>query len=238
MGLAVLAACIGNVSIPYGVALALFILVADWLYAVLGMSALAVAIIGGPMIMTFLVLESTSNFSVTMTVLVASVASAITMRRLFGYSLSTWRFHLRGEAIRSAVDISWIEALTVDRMMRRGQHTVDGGMPISAFRTEFPLGVTPRAIVTTSERIDAGVAYPAEAHALHDTSEPMTGILHHSLNFLLPQMIIKEAVAALQAAKADALAVLDGLATRQVLGLLMEQYALGRYSEELDRRRR
>jgi len=33
------------------------------------------------------------------------------------------------------------------------------------------------------------------------------------------------------------LAVVDGPETRQVLGLLTEQYALRRYSEELDRRR-
>ncbi len=38
-------------------------------YAVVGMSALAVAIVGGPMTMTFLALESTQNFAVTMAVL-------------------------------------------------------------------------------------------------------------------------------------------------------------------------
>ena len=40
------------------------------------------------------------------------------------------------------------------------------------------------------------------------------------------------------AAEADALEVVDGPETRQVLGLLTEQYALCRYSEELDGRRR
>ena len=67
-------------------------------YAVVGMSALAVAIVGGPMTMTFLALESTQNFAVTMAVLAASIVAAITVRRLFGYSFATWRFHLRGEA--------------------------------------------------------------------------------------------------------------------------------------------
>ena len=52
-------------------------------YAVVGMSALATAIVGGPMTMTFLALESTQNFNVTMAVLAASIVSAITVRRLF-----------------------------------------------------------------------------------------------------------------------------------------------------------
>jgi len=34
----------------------------------------------------------------------AAVVSAVTVRRTFGYSFATWRFHLRGEAIRSAVN--------------------------------------------------------------------------------------------------------------------------------------
>ncbi len=115
-------------------------------YAVIGMSALAVAIVGGPMTMTFLALESTDNFSVTMAVLAASIVAAITVRRLFGYSFATWRFHLRGEAIRSAVDIGWIQALTVGRMMRRDQQTVHQEMSLAAFRQEFPLGAVGRSL--------------------------------------------------------------------------------------------
>ena len=95
-------------------------------YAVVGMSGLATAIVGGPLTMTFLALESTQNFAVTMAVLAASIAATITVRRLFGYSFATWRFHLRGENIRSAVDVGWIHSLTVGRMMR-AHHRLGAG---------------------------------------------------------------------------------------------------------------
>ena len=36
-------------------------------------------------------------------------------RESFGYSFATWRFHLRGETIRSAADVGWIRDLTVGR---------------------------------------------------------------------------------------------------------------------------
>jgi CIC family chloride channel protein len=39
-------------------------------------------------------------------------------------------------------------------------------------------------------------------------------------------------------AESDALVAVDSPETRRVIGLLTEQYALRRYSEELDRRRR
>jgi CIC family chloride channel protein len=55
---------------------------------------------------------------------------------------------------------------------------------------------------------------------------------------LLPDMNVKDAVSRFETAEADALAVVDGLQTLKVIGLLTEQYALRRYAEELDQRRR
>ncbi len=51
-------------------------------------------------------------------------------------------------------------------------------------------------------------------------------------------MNAKDAVAAFASAEADALAVVDGLEARRVLGILTEAHVLRRYAEELDRRRR
>ena len=207
------------------------------LYAVVGMSGLAAAIVGGPMTMTFLALESTQNFAVTMAVLAASIAATLTVRRFFGYSFATWRFHLRGEQIRSAVDVGWLKALTVGRMMRPVSAVVRAKAGIDAFRQDVPLGATQRAVVTDEAGRYAGIAYPAEAAAMPGDGL-VESILHLQDRFLLPGQSVKEALAAFEAAQADALAVLDGPETRQVLGLLTEQYALRRYNEELDRRRR
>jgi chloride channel protein, CIC family len=207
------------------------------LYAVVGMSGLAAAIVGGPMTMTFLALESTENFAVTMAVLAAAIAATITVRRLFGYSFATWRFHLRGEPIRSAVDVGWLKTLTVGRMMRPVAAMVRAKSSLAAFRQDVPLGAAQRAVVTGEDGRYAGIAYPAEAASL-DGEGSVDSILHLQDQFLLPGMNVKEALAAFEAAQADALAVLDGPGTRQVLGVLTEQYALRRYNEELDRRRR
>ncbi len=207
-------------------------------YAVVGMSAVAVSIVGGPMTMTFLALESTQNFNVTMAVLAASITAALTTRRLFGYSFATWRFHLRGEQIRSAVDVGWIHSLTVGRMMRAVGASVPGAMKLAAFRTEVPLGATQRVVVTDEAGSYAGIAYPSEAFAVTGEGRDVRDIMHHQEHYLVPQMTVKEAIAVFERAEADALAVLDGPETRRVVGLLTEQYALRRYNEELDRRRR
>lgn len=207
------------------------------LYAIIGMSGVAAAIVGGPMTMTFLALEATQNFTVTMAVLGASIVATITVRRLFGYSFATWRFHLRGEQIRSGVDIGWIHTLTVGRMMRPVQLTTRPETSLAAFLQDVPLGATQRVIVTDTAGQYAGLVYPAEAASATGENRSVRDLMHHQDDFLLPGMNVKAALAMFEKAEADALAVVDAPETRQIVGLLTEQYALRRYSEELERKR-
>ena len=207
-------------------------------YTLVGMAGLAVAIIGGPLTMGFLALEATGSLPMTVAVLAACVVSALTVRRTFGYSFATWRFHLRGEAIRSAVDIGWMRSLTVGRMMRREVRTIRAETPLGAFKRDFPLGSTERVVVLDENDRYAGMVLVPEAHADADDDHKAGDILHYTETVLLPQMTIKEAIAMFENAESDALVVVDGPDTRQVIGLLTEQHALRRYSEELDRQRR
>ncbi len=206
--------------------------------ALVGMSGLAVAIIGGPLTMGFLALEATGSLPMTVAVLAACVVSSLTVRRTFGYSFATWRFHLRGEAIRSAVDIGWMRNLTVGRMMRREMRTVRADTPLNAFKRDFPLGATQRVIALDEADRYAGIVLLPEAHADADDDHKVRDIVHYAETVLLPQMTIKEAVAMFENAESDALIVVDNAQDRHVIGLLTEQYALRRYSDELDRRRR
>ena len=206
--------------------------------SLVGMSGLAVAVIGGPLTMGFLALEATGSLPMTVAVLAACVVSSLTVRRTFGYSFATWRFHLRGEAIRSAVDIGWMRNLTVGRMMRREMRTVRADTPLSAFKRDFPLGAAQRVIVLDEEDRYAGIVLLPEAHADADDDHKIRDIVHYADTVLLPQMTIKEAVAMFENAESDALVVVDSAQERHVIGLLTEQYALRRYTDELDRRRR
>jgi CIC family chloride channel protein len=188
--------------------------------------------------MGFLSLEATGSLPMTVAVLAACVVSSLTVRRTFGYSFATWRFHLRGEVIRSAVDIGWMRNLTVGRMMRREMRTVRADTTLTAFKRDFPLGAAQRVIALDKGDRYAGIVLLPEAHADADDAHSVRDILHYPETVLLPQMTIKEAVAMFETAESDALVVVDNVEGRHVIGLLTEQYALRRYTEELDQRRR
>jgi CIC family chloride channel protein len=209
------------------------------IYAVIGMGALAASVIGGPLTMIFIALETTSDLWLTTAVLIAVIISAQVTREVFGYSFATWRFHLRGETIRSAADIGWMRDLTVRNMMREDVRTVHAVTTISAFRASFPLGSATHVVAVDEQGRYAGIVQVAEAHASEVSGEKsLKDILRLVDDVLLPSMTVKESVLAFDRTEAEALAVVDSYVERQVVGILTEAYVLRRYSAALESRRR
>jgi chloride channel protein, CIC family len=208
-------------------------------YAIIGMCALSVSVIGGPLTMTFIALETTGDLWLTTAVVIAAIIAMQMTREFFGYSFATWRFHLRGETIRSAADVGWIRDLSVGQMMRADVRTTPVESPIAVFREAFPLGSTNQVISVDEDGRYAGMVIVAEAHAAElGATALLRDILHHSDHMLLPQMTAQEAIAAFDRYEAEALAVVDSVERRQVIGLLSEAHALRRYSDASERQRR
>ena len=207
--------------------------------ALVGMGAFAVGIVGGPLTMSFLVLETTGDYALSAAVLAASIVAGQIVREAFGYSFATFRLHLRGETIRSAHDVGWMRSLTVGRLMRRDPPAVQASTSVKDLRLRFPLGSTQQLVLTDGADGYAGLVTLADAFAAGvDEGAPASDLAAQIDAVLTPGMNIKEAVASFDRYEAEALAVVDGLQTRKVLGLLKESYAVRRYAEELDKSRR
>lgn len=205
--------------------------------ALVGMAALAVAIVGAPMTMAMLVLEATHDFSLTGAVLAASLVSSTVVRETFGYSFSTWRLHLRGETIKSARDVGWVRNLTAGRMMRRETGATEAATSIATFRRQFPLGATSRVILVDDSGCYAGIAQTPSAYVEGlDPAAPIAEIAINKEAALAPELDIAAVMKRFDESGADELAVLDG--DRHVLGILSESFVRRRYAEELDKAQR
>lgn len=209
------------------------------LAAVVGMASLASGIVGGPLTMSFLVLEATGDLNISAAVLVAAAISAFLVRELFGYSFSTWRLHLRGESIRSAHDVGQVRNLTVASMMRADIRTVNDRTPLTEFRAAFPLGSTARVVAIDKSNRYVGVVLVADAYQPQIEQQPADAtiepLLKYRDRFLLPGLNVADAAQVFEKAESEELAVLDNLGNRNVVGLLTEKHLLRRYSEELDK---
>jgi len=200
-----------------------------------GMGALSAAIVGGPLTMTFLVLESTGNLGVAGGALAASIATTLAVRATFGYSFTTWRLHLRGETIRGGQDVGWLRDLTVGRMMAPAPPRSPADQSLRAFREAYPLGSANVVVAVDQNGRYQGLIHVAEAHAqaLENGGDggPIAAIVRLPATVLHPDDNVRRALDIFGASQADTLAVV-AYGTGQVLGTLGEAYAARRYAQE------
>ena len=202
--------------------------------AMVGMAALAVAVVGGPFTMSMLVLEATGNFSLTGAVLAASLVSSTVVRQLFGYSFSTWRLHLRGEAIKSVRDVGWIRSMTAGQMMAHQFSAAPAATSIADFRRMFPLGSTSLVVLVDERGRYAGLVAPHAAFADGVDERMAIATIEQSVDrWLSADLNIREIMSVFDDAQADELAVVD--AAGHPIGVLSEKYVRRRYAEELDK---
>jgi CIC family chloride channel protein len=210
---------------------------------IIGMASLAVAVIGTPLTMTFLALETTGNFPLAAIMLAAASIVSIIVRRTFGYSFATWRLHLRGESIRSAQDVGWMRDLTVGRLMRSDVPLAPADITIGEFIEEFPARSTSQWVALTDRYgCYAGIVFVPDVHlaGVHEDAgaSGLSQLTRAHNVFLLPNMNIKSAAQIFEQTETEALAVLNSAKERHVIGLLTEAHVLRRYTDELDKAHR
>jgi chloride channel protein, CIC family len=231
----------------YGAAVAIIVQrVAPWaaasdtVFILGGMGSLAAGVVGAPMTMIFLVLESTTDFSATLGVTAAVLASVLVVRHWFGYSFATWRFHLRGVALHSPHDIGWIHDLQVANLMRRDFAVVPLEQPLIELCRQFPIDASIRVFAINDAGGYEGYVDLAEAHgAAHRDGNAglrVKDVARGAEHFLTPGQPIRETLDHFIASAAETLAVVDNSRDRRVQGYLSEAFALRRYYRELEAR--
>ena len=185
--------------------------------------------------MTFIALETTGDLWLTTAVLIAVIVASQLTREVFGYSFATWRFHLRGETIRSAADIGWMRDLTVGKMMRQDVRTVPATTTVAAFREAFPLGSTGLCHCCRRRDRYAGMVQVADAHAAESARKSDRRTCALSRRNAAAGHGDQGSGARLRPRRGGGAGRGRQLRDRRVIGLLTEAYALRRYAAELER---
>ncbi|PZU06747.1 MAG: chloride channel protein [Sphingomonas sp.] len=202
--------------------------------ALIGMAALAVAVVGGPLTMSMLVLEATHDFALTSVAITASLCASTLVRETFGFSFSTWRLHTRGETIRSARDVGWVRNLTAGKMMRRDTPTIEDTANLAEFRRRFPLGSTRIVVAVDEAGAYAGIVRVSAAFAAdREEDDNVSCIARLQDTALAPEQDVSAIMRLFEAEEADELAVIDGKG--DLLGIVSEKYVRRRYTDEIEK---
>ena len=205
--------------------------------ALIGMAAMAVAIVGGPMTMSLLVLETTHDFALTSVAVTAALCASTVVRETFGFSFSTWRFHTRGETIRSARDIGWARSLTVGRMMQPAANVAPSDIGVTEFRRRFPLGSASNVVLTDDTGAYFGIVETSRAFEASVDPDCSIGSLAEMQQVVLdPAENVRDAMKEFDTHGADFLAVVNP--EGEIVGTLSERFVHRRYSDELEKAQR
>ncbi len=86
-------------------------------YTVIGMGAMAAAILGAPISTTLIVFEMTSDYQLTLGVMLAVVVGAAIFRPLQGQSFFTWQLDQRGLDLHGGFEAALLRSIPVSRVM-------------------------------------------------------------------------------------------------------------------------
>lgn len=201
--------------------------------ALVGMAALSVSIVGGPITLAMLMLETTHDFTLMGVVLTAAMISSAFTREVFGYSFSTWRLHVRGSLVRSPRDIGWNLTLAAERIMRKDWVAVDQALTVGEYRQRVALGSTSKTILVDDKGRYRGIVLPVAVHRPDIADDrPIASLAILADTTLTPATGIDRVLQAFDRAAVDEMAVVDPQG--RVLGVVTEKYARRRYFEALE----
>jgi CIC family chloride channel protein len=233
-----LGALTGSLLAGAAASLALLAPGSEALFTLVGMASFAAAVIGTPLTMALLSVEVTNSLSVIGPVLIGVVAAVLTVRRVFGYSFATWRFHLRGEAILGGEDIGWVREMTAHSLMRKDLAVVDADRGIEDMRAQYLLGSAKYVAVVDGNGAFLGLLDVAGIHSLGNGGGVLSEHLIHHDAIVEADATLDVILHLFEKYETETLVVVDTARSRRVQGLITEAFASRRYRQELERRQR
>jgi CIC family chloride channel protein len=191
--------------------------------------------------MVFLVLENSDNLDIAFATVLSVLVASTFVRLTFGYSFSTWRFHLRGLPLHGAQDIGWVSALTAARLMRSDFTSVPLEMSLGALRQRIPLGSRKWIFGVTKDGRYGGIIDVAAVHDPEHTEIEQVVIAADMTTtencYVLPYESISTILKKFEACESEILAVVQSQDCHKIIGSVSEAFCLKRYSQELEQRR-
>ena len=83
------------------------------IYTIVGMGAVAAAVLGAPISTTLIIFEMTSDYALTMAVMVAVVVSSVVTKQVTGHSFFTWQLARRGLDLRGGFESALLKGMLV-----------------------------------------------------------------------------------------------------------------------------
>ena len=203
-------------------------------YTIVGMGAVAGAILGAPISTILMVFELTGDYALTVAVMIATVIASLLTRNIFGHSFFTWQLEQRGLNVREGREQRLLQGVRVGRVMADDFVTVDPGAMMNAVRTKLRSVAYGTLFVIDDERVIHGTITLGDLHQAAFDTEIESLINAQDVARLHPPVLALDAdlgmaMSLMQAEEEDHVAVVESLESMKFAGVVHQRDVIMAY---------
>lgn len=141
-------------------------------YSIIGMSAVAGAVLGAPISTILMIFELTSDYSLTIGVMIATSIATVTTQQTIGHSFFTWQLAQRGVNVRGGREVSLLRSIHAEDVMEQDFSVVRPDAALAMVRYKLQEAPYGELFVTEegSERLLGVITFSDLHEAAYDTS--------------------------------------------------------------------
>jgi CIC family chloride channel protein len=200
-------------------------------YTMVGMGAVAGAVLGAPISTILMIFELTGDYQLTIAVMIATVTASVITQSVLGHSYFTWQLARRGVSLEAGPVIGVLRATSVEELMHRQVETVTPAVALPKVREQLALARQGQVfVVDENGRLQGTIALADLGNAAFDTSlDPLLkaiDVMRRQPPALAAHDDIETAVGVLSTAAEPHVAVVDNHEDMKLVGSLNEHDAM------------
>ena len=208
-------------------------------YAIVGMGALAGAVLGAPISTILIIFELTSNFTLTIAVMVGVVVASVITEQAAGHSFFIQQLKRRGISLDSGRETGLLRSRRVDEIMRDDYDGVPEDMPMPQLRARLQKVFYGELFMINADGALSGTitladlsetafetSYDAHLKAV-DVARANPPVLPISAN-------LEEARCLLDEAQENQIAVVEDMESMKLVGFLRERDVMAAYNQAME----
>jgi len=208
------------------------------IYTIVGMAAVAAAVLGAPISTTLIVFEMTLNYKLTMAVMLAVVVGTLVSRPLHGRSFFTWQLERRGLDLHGGFQTALLREIGVDAVKTHRCEVVDSTVSLGELKFMLQASHAGELFVLNDDGLLVGtvtLADLSESAFEHDLDDVVNAgdLARRKPPVLTVEDTLEVALKLMRTTGEPHIAVLDDLKTRQFAGCIHERDAMAAYNRAL-----
>ncbi len=210
-------------------------------YTIVGMGAVAGAVLGAPISTILMVFELTGDYEITIALMVATAIAGVVIKGTFGRSYFQWQLACRGVDVGRGQEATLLAQVKVRSLLDRAYAAVTPEASLDAVKRELARAPYGELLVVDGEGGLHGVITFSDIAAVAFDGKPHAELpaakLARDPALLTADEDLQTAVRVFTASGEPHIAVVDNRETRRLLGFVHEHEVMAAYQRALARAR-